>query len=97
MHYARPLFYQLQVGGCFLTELENHICDYLRTELISSEHMFDNHTELFKAGFLDYMNLIHLMLFIEENFNFKVSPLDLSYDNFGSVHSICEYIDKNKS
>ena len=66
---------------------------FLQTEVLQCGSVLSNDTELFAGGLLDSMNLIQLMAFVEENFDVSVEPLELSYENFGSVDRLTRFVE----
>ena len=51
---------------------------------------------LIDTGIIDSMGLIEISSFIEQNFNFKVNEEHMNRQNFGSVHLMVNFIDKNR-
>ncbi|MBN8539166.1 MAG: acyl carrier protein [Deltaproteobacteria bacterium] len=53
----------------------------------------DDDTNLFKVRILDSINAIRLVVLIEKEFGFKISPSDLVGSHFETIGSICEFVD----
>jgi len=58
---------------------------------------FDGCPDLIKAGLLDSLLTMMLTVEIESRFGVKVSPLDVVPENFKTVDSICELIERLQS
>ena len=63
---------------------------------LASGPIDDPDMEIFKSGFLDSLNVIHIISFIEAEFGIRINPFDITLDTLGSLNKICDYI-KNKS
>lgn len=75
-----------------MDHISAQILQFLQTEVVRSGNAFGRDTELFVEGLLDSMNLIQLMSFVEDSFDIRVDPLDLSYENFGSVNRLSNFV-----
>ena len=58
---------------------------------------FDGCPDLIKAGLLDSLLTMMLTGEIESSFGVKISPLDVVPENFKTVDSICELIERLQS
>lgn len=50
-------------------------------------------TPLFSSGALDSFNMIELIVFVEQQNNIKIKPMDVNLDNLDSVRKITQLID----
>jgi len=55
---------------------------------------FDDNTMIFENGLIDSMGLIHVIDFIEQEFNIMLSDVDLQVENFASVNAIEKFLEK---
>jgi len=52
---------------------------------------------LVEAGILDSFGVIALITFLEETFNFRAVAEDLSQENFETINSITQFVEKKIS
>ena len=53
--------------------------------------------DLLGTGLVESMSMMRLIQFIEEENDFKVPPQDMTIENFMTVSSMVQYIEKMKS
>ncbi len=53
--------------------------------------------DLLGEGIIDSLGMMKLIRFIEDKFEIKVRPQDMTIDNFTSIDSISKYIESRKS
>lgn len=75
-----------------MTDPTGTILDYIRNAYLSSSETLAPETSLFRDGLLDSMKLVELIAFVEETFKMRVSPMDITVDNFDTVNSIVSLI-----
>ena len=56
----------------------------------------DSDTLLFSTGNLDSVSQLDLIMYIEKQAGFQVSPMDLTLENFDSVRKIMTYVESRK-
>lgn len=62
-------------------------------ELLSNKKLTNYDEEIFgKNGLLDSLNVLHIMIFIEREFNIQLNPEDITLENFGTVNKIYQLI-----
>ena len=72
--------------------IKNKIIDEI--ELLAKAKIVDNDELIFgKDKLLDSLNVLHILLFIELNFNIKINTKELSIENFNTVNKIVSYIE----
>lgn len=54
----------------------------------------EDDTELIKSGMLDSMSVMLLAVSLGEQFDVKVSPLELKEENFHSLQAICDFVNR---
>jgi len=63
-------------------------------ELLAKSKIKDDDEIIFgKEKLLDSLNVLHILLFIEMNYNIKINTLELTIDNFNTVNKIVKYIE----
>ena len=63
-------------------------------ELIAGKEVTDNDMEIFKDGFLDSLNVMHIIVFMETEFKLSINPFDLTIDMLSSVNKIVDFVMK---
>jgi len=72
--------------------IKNKIIDEI--ELLAKAKIVDNDEVIFgQDKLLDSLNVLHILLFIELNFNIKINTKELSIENFNTVNKIVSYIE----
>jgi len=61
-------------------------------ELLDEEVEIDENTSLFQGQILDSMSLTMLIAFIEDEYDVRVKPLDIVYENFDTLANMKTYI-----
>ncbi|MEZ4846504.1 MAG: acyl carrier protein [Bdellovibrionota bacterium] len=49
---------------------------------------------LFSTGLVNSLNVIQLVVYLESNFGIKITPLDMSFENFDSVDLLESFVTK---
>jgi acyl carrier protein len=63
-------------------------------ELLDEEAQIEADTSLFKGQILDSLKLTMLIAFIEDEYEIRVKPLDIVYENFDTITTMKAYIEK---
>ncbi len=64
------------------------LIDYIQKSYLSPKEALAPSTSLFRDGLLDSMKLVELISFVEESFSVRVSPMDITIENFDTVDNI---------
>lgn len=64
---------------------------------LSSNDNIDHSANLFEGGYLSSLDALSLFTFIEDNYNISIDDDDLGVENFGTIDSIVNYIEKVSS
>ncbi len=74
---------------------KNKIIEVLKKEIetLGQFNIENNDTLIFSPGYLDSLNIINLITFIESEFEVKIDPFDVNLDSFESLNKISEYIE----
>lgn len=72
---------------------------YITTELItgSLDAPLTADTPLIENGILDSLGIFKLLSFIEEQFSIRVDPTEIVYENFASLNTIQQMIQRTKN
>lgn len=75
------------------------IIDYIKQQLLSGQVDIDLSPEedLLGSGLIDSLGMIQLLAFIEERFEVKVPPQDMTIENFMTVGAIGDYLERLKT
>lgn len=65
------------------------------TKFIRDEDV-DNDEDLFATGLVTSLFAMHLVLFLEKEFQVKVDNKDLDFDNFRTINAIVALIERKK-
>jgi acyl carrier protein len=72
-------------------EIERVIAAYL-VETGVPARALANGERLFTGGYLDSMQIVHLIVFLEDRFSFSISPLDISLDHFDVLSNLVSFV-----
>ncbi len=50
--------------------------------------------KIFSPGYLDSLNIINLITYIESEFKIKIDPFDVNLDSFESIEKIQVFVEK---
>lgn len=73
--------------------MKEKIIAYLKEE-ISNEPLddIDINEDLLGSGIVDSMGMMRLVAYLEKEFQKKISPEDMTVENFQTVQSISDYL-----
>jgi len=61
-------------------------------ELLASQKVESADFEIFSNGYLDSLNVLHIIIFMESEFKIQINPYDISIDALSSVNKITDFI-----
>lgn len=73
---------------------EEAIFEFLETELGIDVGSLDTDTLLFSSGAVDSFALVNLMMFLEREGGFRISPADVTLDNLDSVNRMLAFAER---
>jgi len=76
--------------------VKEEIRKYIEEEMLTDEVDVKDETSLFRSKLLDSLSLLKLTMFLEESFLIEVDSSDISPDNFDSITSIADYVERKK-
>jgi methoxymalonate biosynthesis acyl carrier protein len=59
-------------------------------------HNLTDDEDIFARGFINSLFAMQLVTFIEKEFEIKIGPEDLDFDNFKTINAICALIERKK-
>ena len=62
-------------------------------ENLAAKQVPNDDFNIFGEGFLDSLNVLHIILFMETEFGMKINPYDLHIDVLNSVNKIVSFIE----
>jgi acyl carrier protein len=77
----------------FQTQLIHKIEEFsgARLEGFTAEDKF------FSTGLVDSMTIVEIITFVEEYWNIRVDPTDLSVDNFDSINAMTAFVRRKRA
>jgi len=54
---------------------------------------FEDDTMLFSSGLIDSFSMVDLIMFIEDAAGVQVHPIDVTLDNFDSIHRMLAFVE----
>jgi acyl carrier protein len=70
-----------------LTEITNEVTQLVGKDLPSPD------TAIFADGYLDSLNVLHLIIFIESQYKIKIDPFSINLDVLGSINKIVDFVE----
>jgi len=61
-------------------------------ELLASKKVENDDFEIFSQGYLDSLNVLHIIIFMESEFKIQINPYDISIDALSSINKIVDFI-----
>lgn len=61
-------------------------------EALASKTVESPDEEIFKSGFLDSLNVLNIIVFIEETFDIKINTFEVTLDTLGTLNRITDYV-----
>ena len=77
--------------------MKKEIINYISQELLNKQVSFSDSEDLYTSGVIDSLGLMRLISFIEENYDVRVKPGDMTIENFKSIDAIIDYLGREKN
>lgn len=79
--------------------MKDTIIEYIQEDLLAGQEDMDISAdeELLESGLVDSIGVMRLIGFVEETYDLKVPPQDMTIENFRSVNAICDYLTRLKA
>ena len=76
----------------------NVVRSFIRDEILKSpDQEIQDDYDLLLSGFLESINVLRLVSFLEEKFNVKIPPEELLPENFVTLKAIDDYVSSKRS
>lgn len=62
-------------------------------EALAGAVVEDDDQEIFKSGYLDSLNILHIIVFIESRFSIAIDPFSINLETLGSINKAVQYIE----
>ncbi|UZQ50536.1 acyl carrier protein [Clostridium kluyveri] len=72
--------------------MRERIEKYIKKLALEKNITVDNSTDLFKAGILDSLAIVQLLMFINESLEIEINLETLEADKFKTIDSIVEFL-----
>lgn len=77
-------------------EMNERLIIYVQDELLEDDdEQIDANTDLIMGGVIDSLDIVHLITFVQNEFNIRIPPMDVTVENFSSIEAITDYIQEN--
>ena len=80
-----------------MAEVAEQIFAFIRSDLAIDTAEIASTDLLFSTGVVDSFALISLMMFIETEYAFRISPGDVNLVNFDSVDRMVAFVERSRS
>lgn len=79
--------------------MDQTIIKYIKEELNNDRGDFEllPEDDLLGSGLVESISMLQLIQFIEETFEMKIPPQDMTIENFMTVQAMVNFIEKSKS
>lgn len=71
------------------------MCAFITEELLFEPQVLGNDEELLLSGLLDSMAIAQLVVYIENELEVSIPPVDLRIENFRTVNCIAAYLENS--
>lgn len=74
--------------------VEGKIASYIAENILFSKngYSYDFEDSFLENGIIDSMNVLELVMFVEENFGFKVKDDEILPENFDSISKLAAFV-----
>ncbi len=70
---------------------------YMKEKLKVDVAALTDETPLFSSSLIDSFSMVDLVVFLEKQGGFKLSPTDVSLDNLDSIQRIMQFVERSTS
>jgi acyl carrier protein len=76
----------------------NHLREFIAHNfLFRAEFSLGDEDSFMEAGILDSIGVLHIILFLEENYHIKLSDDEIVAENLDSIHNLKKFVDQKLS
>jgi acyl carrier protein len=73
----------------------NHLREFMANNfLFSAKFSLSDQDSFMEAGLLDSTGVLHIILFLEENYHIKLSDDEIVAENLDSIHNLEKFVDQ---
>ncbi|MGB7337422.1 MAG: acyl carrier protein [Phototrophicaceae bacterium] len=77
-------------------EMNERLIAYVQDELLEDDdEQIDATTDLIMGGVIDSLDIVHLITFVQNEFDIRIPPMDVTVENFSTIAAITDYIQEN--
>ncbi|MEM9952245.1 MAG: acyl carrier protein [Chloroflexota bacterium] len=74
-------------------EMNAKLLAYVQDELMEDDsEPITYETDLIMGGVIDSLDIIHLITFVQSEFEIQIPPMDVTVENFSTIDAITDYI-----
>ena len=78
--------------------MKEAIIEYIKDELLDDDEIeINENTSLFRDKVLDSMSLVELISFLEENYEIKVLPMEIIFENLDTVSNMIQFMERKNA
>ncbi|MFK8006477.1 MAG: acyl carrier protein [Saprospiraceae bacterium] len=79
--------------------MEEQIINFIKEDLHNGKSDFEllPDEDLLASGLVESLSMMQLIHFVEETFQIKIPPQDMTIDNFVTVEAIANYVKKSQT
>ena len=77
--------------------MKDEILEFINVQILKNRDSVDENRELLVSGVLDSLAVMNLVAFIEKSASRKIPPLDVTLENFSTVASMVDYLERAPS
>ena len=78
--------------------MKEAIIEYIKDELLDDDEIeINENTSLFRDKVLDSMSLVGLISFLEENYEIKVLPMEIIFENLDTVSNMIQFMERKNA
>lgn len=70
------------------------IYEYFSSNFYVDTNDIEDDTLLFSSGVIDSFNLVEFIMFLEQSYNFKIPPGEITLDNLDSVERVMTFLER---
>ena len=84
----------------YILETRQKIQEFITNKIVATKNqslVVDYETNLMRSGLFDSMSLMHLVTFLESEFEIKVPLDDFNITNFVSISAMAAYVENKRN
>jgi acyl carrier protein len=91
------LFNLSDIWGFNMPFSQQEIIDVITSEVeqLAGKSLPGPDAALFETGYLDSLNILHIIVFLESRFGLKIDPFAVNLEILGNVNKIAKFVQDN--